>query len=165
MANTAMSQICTGFGNTVVLEGKDRVKKISGKLSATAAPGYICQVDGAGTITPTAGASGSANRLVLGVLEYKPRTSTTFGEKDIDSSYTDYTRYNVELIVGPRDGTLMVAARNVDPGAAYYYGKRMMASSGGKFKITTTTASKTTLAIVTEYGIANGDTVGRYYLV
>ena len=158
-----MSQICTGFGNTIVLEQKGAVKKISGRLDAQGAPGDILYASANGVFSRSAGST--AAQVICGVLEYRPRTAISFSEVDIDTTYTDYTRYNVEMIIGPRDGTLMVAAKCVDPAAAMYYGHQMIPSSGGKLKVLGAMWSSQTLGIVTEYGLENGSTVGRFYLV
>ena len=79
---SAISEIAL---KSVVIEGEDRVQKVSGKLAANYKPGQVVIQTGTDTWTTVSG-SVSENRIGLkvGVVEFKKRTSTTFGEIDIE---------------------------------------------------------------------------------
>jgi hypothetical protein len=158
MANTAISQIAA---SSVVLEGKDRVKKVSGKLAGQYLPGDWVEETATNTWTQI-----SVTNKLAGVLEFKKRTSSTFGEVDIDATYTDGTAINVEIIIGPRDGTVKVAAKVEDLGSDYYYGELLAGHSGGSLELQSTQGvSYVAQAIVSEDGYTDDDTVGALYMI
>ena len=124
---TSISQIAT---DSVVLEGKARVIKLSGKLAGAYKPGTIVYQTAVDTWTATTGTA-STNHIIPGVVEFKKRTSATFGEKDIDDTYAFGTAINVEIIVGPRDGSLKLAVICQNLSAAKFFGNTVGATSGG----------------------------------
>ena len=163
---SAISEWCT---DSVVLEGKDRVKKVSGKLAGQYYPGQLVYESATGTWTATTGSqSFNVQRRQIGVLEFKKRTSTTFGEVDIDTVYTYGTDENVEIILGPLDGTIKVAVLAKAFGSDGLYGQAVTTSSGGKaFAMGSSfaaIASMGKIAMVTEEGYTSGDTVAKVYL-
>ena len=163
---SAISEYCT---DSVVLEGKDRVKKLSGKLAGAYYPGTLLYMSSTGIWTATTGtASFNAQRRQVGVLEFKKRTSATFGEVDIDTAYTKGTAINVEVIVGPLDGTIKVAVIAKAFGATAYYGQAITTTSGGAAfamgSAFATIASHSSIGFVAEEGYTTGDTVVRYYM-
>ena len=164
---SAISEWCT---DSVVLEGKDRVKKVSGKLAGQYKPGHIVYESSTGTWTQATGTqSFNVARRAVGIVEFKYRTSTTFGEVDIDTAYTKGTAENVEIIIGPLDGTIKVACFAKAFGSAGLYGQAITTSSGGKaFAMGSSFAAIASMGkcgIVTEEGYTSGDTVCKMYMV
>lgn len=155
-----MSQIC---GSSIVIQGKNTVKKVSGKLAGSYKPGDLLYESAAEVWTQTPGSAGQYKRT--GWLEFKKRTSSTFGEVDIDTAYTDGTAINVEIIVGPRDGTIMIGAKTKDLSASKYFGEELYASSGGALQLGSEMTSATVQAILTEEGAVAGSTVNKVYIV
>ncbi len=163
---SSISEIAT---DSIVLEGKNRVKKVSGKLAANPVPGTLCYESSTGIWTAVTGTqSFNVARRQIGVLEFKKRTSPTFGEIDIDTAYTKGTEDNVEFVVGPLDGTIKVAAICKAFGASGLFGQAITTSSGGKaFSMGSSfaaIASASKIAHVTEEGYTTGDTVVKMYL-
>ena len=163
---SAISEYCT---DSVVLEGKDRVKKLSGKLAGQYTPGQIVYMSSMGIWTAVTGTpSFNAQRRHVGVLEFKYRTSSTFGEIDIDTAYTKGTGENVEVIVGPMDGTIKVAVKAKSTGGDGLYGMAVTTASGGTVwsmgSNWVAIASHSCIGFIAEEGYTNGDTVARIYL-
>lgn len=165
---SALSEYCT---DSVILEGKDRAKKIVGKLAAQYYPGTVVYQSAAGPVwTATTGTQSFNNvRRSYGIVEFPKRTSSTFGEVDIDTYITDGTKRNCEIIVGPLDGTVKVAVLCKATNASGYYGMPMIPSSGGKaFSVGSAWAAKVSynnvIGFLSEDGFAGTDTVARIYL-
>jgi hypothetical protein len=157
---TAISQVAT---DSVILEGKTRVHKLSGKLAGSYKPGSLVYQTAQDTWTATTGTA-SQNHHRIGVVEFKKRTSATFGEVDIDTAYTDGTAINVEIIVGPLDGTLKLACICQNLSAAKWFGVPVQATSGGVFAKHNKVGSAANVACTTEEGYTSGDTVVKVYL-
>ena len=163
---SAISEYCT---DSIVLEGKDRVKKLYGKLAAQYYPGTFVYMSAAGVWTAASGSVSFNNaKRNLGLLEFTKRTSSTFGEVDIDTYITDGTQRNCEIIVGPFDGTIKVAAICKAFGGNGLYGQAITVSSGGKaFSLGSNFAAKVShvkVGFVAEEGYTSGDTVVKMYL-
>ena len=158
--STAISQIAT---DSIVLSDKTRVIKLSGKLAGAYKPGSLVYETAANTWTATVGTA-SQNHMIIGVLEFKYRTSPTFGEIDIDTAYTYGTATNVEIIVGPRDGSLKLACICQNLSAAKYFGQPLQATSGGVFGKHNKVGSSLNTAYTTEEGYTAGETVVKCYL-
>jgi hypothetical protein len=155
-----MSQIAT---DSIVLEGKDRVKYLSGKLAGSYYPGTCVYLSAADTWTQSAGTT-ATNYKVYGFVEFKKRTSSTFGEVDIDTAYTDGTAINVEIVVGPQDGTIKIAALCLNLSATKYFGHRLYATSGGKLDNHSEKYSFASVGYITEENYTSGDVVAKIYL-
>ena len=165
---SAISEYCT---DSIVLEGKDRVKKISGKLvgGTTYYPGNTVYMSSAGVWTLTTGDQSFNNAKVQpGWIEFKKRTSKTFGEIDIDTAYTYGTAENVEIIVGPLDGTIKIAAFCKATNGTGLYGMALSVTSGGKmFALGSAWAAKVSFSqccFLAEEGASSTDTVIKMYL-
>jgi len=157
---TSISEIST---DSIILEGKTRVKKLSGKLAANYKPGTYVVQTAQDTWTANPGTA-SQNHQIGGWVEFKKRTSLTFGAKDIDDAYTYGTAINVEIIVGPRDGTLMLAVLCQNLSAAKWFGQGVQGTSGGLMAKHNKTGSGTNIAYTTEEGYTAGDTVVKIYV-
>jgi len=149
-------------GDSVITQGRDKAKKVSGQLASALAPGNIVYQSAAGTWTASTGIA-SEGCYLQGVVEYMPRTSSTFGEVNIDASYSNYTAINVEIIVGPLDGTVECAVKCKDFGVTCFYGHPVIDSSAGKADGDVTTA-KFEIGFVGEDGYTSGDTVVKIFL-
>lgn len=164
---TAISEIAL---KSVVIEGEDRVLKVSGKLAANYKPGQVVIETATNTWT-IVGGTVSENRIGIksGVVEFKKRTSTTFGEMDIDTAYSYGTKENVEIIIGPRDGTVKLAVFGKQLGAAKYYGNKLCSWSGGTVSGMgsggTGLYSADNSFMLTEEGAAASDTVFKVYMI
>lgn len=156
---SVLSQIAT---DSVVLEGKARVIKLSGKLASNYKPGQIVYQTAVDTWTATTGTA-STNHIIPGVVEFKKRTSPTFGQKDIDDAYTYGTAINVEIIVGPRDGSLKLAVLAQNLSATKFFGNTVGATSGGVLCKNNKTGSQSSVAYITEESYTAGDTVAKVY--
>jgi hypothetical protein len=166
---SAISEIAL---SSVVIEGKDRVKKISGKLAANYKPGQVVIQTAAGPVWTQVTGSVSENRIGIksGVVEFKKRThKTNFGEMDIDQAYTYGTEMNVEIIVGPRDGTVKLAVFGKQLGAAKFYGNKLCSWSGGTVSGMgsggTGLYSGDTSFMMSEESNASADTVFKVYMI
>jgi hypothetical protein len=157
---TVISQIAT---DSIVLSDKTRVIKLSGKLAGSYKPGTLVYQSATDTWTATTGTA-SQNHYVVGAIEFKKRTSSTFGEVDIDTAYTDGTAINVEIIVGPRDGSLKLACLCQDLSATKYFGNPVQATSGGLWAKHNKSGSSANQGYITEDGYTNGDTAVKIYL-
>ena len=164
MAKTLISELVKG--DSVIMKGRAKAKKLSGKLAAQYYPGALVYMSAADTWTQTPG-TGSETNYFSGIVEYPKWTSSTFGEKNIDDIISDGTARNCEIIVGPRDGTLKVAALNIGNSAAFFYGKGLIPGSGGKMDVFRVGEgdSRDVQAIVAEEGVAARDNVVACYLV
>jgi hypothetical protein len=160
MAYTAMSQIC---GSSIVIEGRTRVQTISGKLAGSYKPGQMVYESATRTWTTTPGTAAQYKRT--GWIEFKYRTSSTFGEVDIDTAYTDGTAINVEIIVGPRDGTIKIGAITKDFSGTKYFGEELYAGSSGALQLGSEMTSATVQAILAEEGAVATSTVAKVYIV
>ncbi len=157
---TVMSQVAT---DSVVLESKARVKKLSGKLAGAYTPGQVVYMSAQDVWTASVGTA-SQNHYIYGVVEFKKRTSEDFGQRDIDDTYAKGTAMNVEIIVGPRDGTLKIAVKCLNLSAAKYFGFPVQVSSGGQVDLFSTTGSGGVMGWITEEGYTSGDTIAKIYL-
>jgi hypothetical protein len=87
---------------------------------------------------------------------------------DIDTAYTYGTDENVEIIVGPLDGTIKVAVICKAFGGNGLFGQAITTSSGGKaFSMGSNfaaIASAANIGSVAEEGYTSGDTVVKMYL-
>lgn len=157
---TAMSQVAT---DSIILEGKTRVIKLSGKLAGSYYPGAAVYQSAVDTWTTTLGTA-SNNHRVCGWVEFKKRTSATFGEVDIDTAYTDGTAINVEIIVGPRDGSLKLAVICQNLSASKFFGDPVQATSGGVMAKHNKVGSAANVAYITEESYTAGDTIAKIYV-
>ena len=133
---------------------------MSGKLAGSYTPGTPVYNTATGVWTAVAVAG--ANHIQSGWVEFKKRTSATFGEVDIDATYTNGTAINVEIIVGPRgDPGFILCSKCVNPGGDKYFGEEFCNTSSGNLIRRSAATSRTTMAIVSKYGLTNGDTVAR----
>jgi hypothetical protein len=158
--STVISQIAT---DSIVLSDKTRVIKLSGKLVGSLKPGTAVYETAQNTWSATPGTA-SQNHFINGWLEFKYRTSATFGEVDIDDAYTDGTAINVEIIVGPRDGSLKLAVLCQNLSAAKFFGQPVQCTSGGVMGKHNKVGSAANVAYITEEGYASGETVAKIYL-
>ena len=158
--STVISQIAT---DSIVLSDKTKVIKLSGKLAGAYKPGSLVYETGVNTWTATTGTA-SQNHMIPGIVEFKKRTSPTFGEVDIDTAYAKGTADNVEIIVGPRDGSLKLACLCQNLSAAKYFGQGVQATSGGLWAKHNKSGSGANNAYITEEGYASGETVCKVYL-
>ena len=135
---------------------------VSGKLAGSYLPGTLVYETATGVWTATAVAG--ANHIRSGWIEFKKRTSATFGEVDIDATYTNGTAINVEIIVGPRgNANFTIVSKCTNPGGTKYFGEEFTNNAAGVLQRKSAAASRHTVAIVTKYGLSNGDTVGRFH--
>ena len=138
------SDVVSGW--TIVIEGEDRVKRISGKLASTYKPGTLVYQSGVETWTS---ADSGESLLLCGWADFKMRTSSTFGEVDIDADFA--TTDNIEIVVGPRDSTIKIAALCDNMSAAKYYGEPLsVGATDGRLALQKAYASYLTQAICTE---------------
>ena len=145
----------------IVIDGENKKQTVSGKLAGSYQPGTCVYESATGTWTAATGNTNS-NYNRLGWVDNKFRTSSTFGEVDIDATYTNGTAINVEIVVGPRgDMDFILCAFCKDPGAAKYFGTALIGESSGKVELHSSHTSKSVVAIVSKYGLPNGDTVVR----
>jgi len=145
----------------IVIDGENKKVTVSGKLAGSYQPGTCVYQSGVDTWTAMAGTTAS-NYKRAGWVDNKFRTSSTFGEVDIDATYTNGTAINVEIIVGPLgDPDFVIAAFCKDPAAAKYFGELLIGESSGKVELRSSHTSKSVVAMVSKYGVANGDTVAR----
>ena len=158
MAVSAISQIAL---DTIVLEGTAKLDKESGKLAGAYKPGQLVYESAKNTWTATAGTA-ALNNARIGVVEFKRRTGSDFAYKDIDDAYT--TKDNVEIITGPRDGSVKLAMLCLDLSADKYYGHPLYASSGGKLDNHADMLSASIVASITDEGYTNGSTVLKGWL-
>lgn len=158
-----VSAISSYATDSIVLSGKTRVQKISGKLAGAYTPGQCVYQTATDTWTTTVGTA-SQNHYRVGWVEFKKRTSSTFGEVDIDTTYSDYTAYDVEIIVGPVNGEVMLAVKCQNLSAAKYFGYPLQCTSGGLLAKHNKVGSAATVATVTEEGYTSGDTVVKIYI-
>ena len=156
---TVLSQIAT---DSVVLSDKTKVIKLSGKLAANYKPGTLVTETGQNVWTATPG-TGSETHYIPGIVEFKKRTTPTFGQVDIDDAYTYGTAINVEIIVGPRDGTLKLACLCQNLGAGFFFGYPLTPTSGGLLALHTKNSGQL-VAYITEEGYTSGDTAVKIYL-
>ena len=158
--STVISQIAT---DSIVLSDKTRVIKLSGKLAGAYAPGAAVYQTGVNVWTTTVGTA-SQNHYINGWLEFKKRTSPTFGEVDIDDTYTYGTATNLEIIVGPRDGSLKLAVLCQNLSATKYFGAPVQPTSGGKMGKHNKSGSALNTGYITEEGYTAGETVAKIYV-
>lgn len=160
-AHSAVTQIAT---RTIVLEGDDKAIRIAGKLAGSYYAGQAVYQTAVDTWTATTGTA-SVGRNICGWVDHKMRTSSTFGEVDLDTQITDGTAQTYEIVVGPRDGSVKIAALCLNLSAAKYYGHDLYATSGGKLDNHDEQLSARVQAIITEEGYAAGGTVVEVYIV
>lgn len=169
MAVTAISEIVLDY---IILEGRTRARIVWGKLASTYKPGQVTYESATGVWTITNSATGAHHLLKYAIIEFKPRTSATFGEVDIDTAYA--TTDDVPLIIGSYGGDLKLAAFCVDPGGAKLFGvSYVIGTTQGSLMIETlevtgSVSSGTAIryafrSYLAEEGIANGDEVGLFY--
>lgn len=169
MANTVMSQVAL---DSVIIEGRTRARILWGKLAAGDKPGQVEYESSTGVWTKVDSATAAHHLLKFGILEFKPRTSATFGEVDIDTAYA--TTDDVPIVVGSYGGDLKLAAFIVNPGGAKLFGvSYVIGTTAGSllaetledtgFAGTGTAIRYSFRCYVAEEGLANGDTVGRFY--
>jgi len=140
---------------TIVMEGEDLVKRISGKVAGAYKPGYAVYESGVDTWTTTT--SAHAHKSV-GWVDMKMRTSSTFGEVKNDDTFTSAD--NVEIVVGPRNGTIRIGAYSSDLSSAKWYGYSMtVGSPAGALSQWQDVNSEGIQAILTEKGNITGEGV------
>lgn len=149
-------------GQSIITQGRDKAKKVSGKLASALAPGNLVYQSAKEQWTASTGTA-SEYEYKHGFVEYMPRTSSTFGEVNIDASYSNYTAINVEIIVGPRDGTIELAAKCKNFGANFFFGKPVASSSAGVLGAAITDAN-IQQGFIGEDGYTSGDTVVKVFL-
>lgn len=146
------------------MEGDDKAIRVSGKLAGSYKPGTAVYPTGVDTWTSTTGTA-SVARQQCGFVDHPMRTSATFGEVDIDTAIADGTGRNVEIVTGPRDGSIKVAALCLNLSAAKYNGDSLYATSGGKLDNFDEQTSARIQAVVAREGYTVGGTVAEVYLV
>lgn len=164
-----MSQIVL---DSVIIEGRTRARILWGKLASTYKPGQVVYESSTGIWTTVNSATAAHHLLKFAIIEFKPRTSATFGEVDLDIAYA--TTDDVPIIVGSYGGDLKLGAFCVNPGEAELFGESYVIGTTAGSLIAETLESTgfagTGTAIrysfrcyVAEEGIGNGDTVGVFY--
>ncbi|KKN60494.1 hypothetical protein LCGC14_0531400 [marine sediment metagenome] len=168
MVNTSLSQVVLDY---VVLEGRTRARIIWGKLASTYKPGQAVY-ESSTRIFTTGDASTAGHHLIkMGLIEFNPRTTSGFGEVDIDTAYA--TTDDVPIIIGSMYGPIKVAAFHDNPSGAVLFGVSFVISdTAGQWKKETLesagSVSGTAIRYVhrlfcAEEGLANGDTKGLFY--
>lgn len=157
--------------DSVIIEGKTRARILWGKLAATDKPGQVIYESSTGVWTKSDAGTAAHHLIKYGILEFKVRTSATFGEVDIDIAYA--TSDDVPIIIGSYGGPLKLGAAIEDPGGAKLFGISLVISStAGNLEAETleTTGVSIGTAIqysfrsyVAEEGFANQDRFGRIY--
>lgn len=168
MAVTAISEIVLDY---IILEGRTRARIVWGKLASTYKPGQVVYESSTGIWTVVNSATAAHHLLKFGIIEFKPRTSATFGEVDIDGAYA--TTDDVPIVIGSYGGDLKIAAFLVDPGEAELFGESyVIGTTAGSLLAETLEATGSTgstgirysfRCYVAEEGIGNGDEVGLFY--
>lgn len=168
MANTSLSQVVLDY---VILEGRTRARIVWGKLASTYKPGQAVYESATGVWTIGDADTAGHHLLKMGLIEFKPRTSATFGEVDLDTAYA--TTDDVPIVIGSYGGALKVGAFCDDPGQAELFGvSHVISDTAGQWKKETLeatgassgTAIRYSFRIYTaEEGLANGDTKGLFY--
>ena len=170
MANTAISQIVL---DSVILEGRTRARILWGKLAATDKPGQVEYESSTGVWTKADSATAAHHLIKFGILEFNPRTSSTFGEVDIDIAYAATTD-DVPIIIGSYGGPLKVAIACSDPGGAILFGvSYVIGTTAGNLseevlEVTGSVSSGTAIryafrVYVAEEALANQDRFGLFY--
>jgi len=169
MANTLISQIVL---DSIILEGRTRVRILWGKLAATDKPGQVLYESGTGVWTKSDAGTATHKLIKFGILEFNPRTSATFGEVDIDTAYA--TTNDVPIIIGSYGGPLKVAIACSDPGGAKLFGiSYVIGATAGNLsaetlEVTGSVSSGTAIryafrVYVAEEALANQDRFGLFY--
>lgn len=169
MGNTVMSQIVL---DSVIIEGRTRARILWGKLASTYKPGQVVYESATGIWTISDSATAAHHLLKFAIIEFKPRTSATFGEVDIDTAYA--TTDDVPIIIGSYGGDLKLGAFIVNPGGAKLFGvSYVIGTTAGSLiaetlEVTGSVSSGTAIrysfrCYVAEEALANTDTVGRFY--
>lgn len=169
MANTAMSQIVL---DSVILEGRTRARILWGKLAATDKPGNVVQESAANTWTKGDADTSAHHLLKMGIIEFNPRTSATFGEVDIDTAYA--TTDDVPIVVGSYGGPLKIAAFCDDQSGTVFFGVSFVISTtAGQWdaetlEVTGSVSSGTAIrhsfrVYLAEEGLVTADTKGFFY--
>lgn len=148
MANTAASQVVL---SSVILEGRTRARIVWGKLASTYKACQLVYESSTGVWTHTDSATAAHHLLKFGIIEFKPRTSSTFGEVDIDIAYA--TTDDVPIIIGSYGGPIKLCAACADPGGAKLFGVSYVIS---------TTAGNAAAETLESTGFAGTGTAIRY---
>lgn len=157
---SVQSEVAT---KSIILGEVAKAEKKSGKLASQYYPGAFLYQSATDIWTENPGSGKCYVRG--GFLEFPMRTSATLGEVDIDTIVSDGTARNCEIVTGPLDGTIKIAALCEDLSADKYYGEPLCTTSGGALSLYSGNLSATIVAIVSEDGYTNGDTIVKCYLV
>lgn len=155
---SALSEYCT---LSIVLKGKDQVTHRQGKLAGSYKPGDVVYESATDTWTQTPGTA-TYNNIQPGYVEFDMRTSSTFGEVDIDTAYTDGTARNVTIITGPFGPDVVLAVKCKDLSADKQWGTPLSMASSGALDLFQTLGSDSKVAIVVD-DYTNGDTVVKIH--
>lgn len=169
MANTSLSQVVL---DSVILEGRTRARIVWGKLASTYKPSQVVYESSTGIWTHTNSGTGAHKLLKFGIIEFNPRTSSTFGEVDIDTAYA--TTDDVPIVIGSYGGDLKIGIACSDPGGAKLFGvSYVIGSTAGNLsaetlEVTGSVSSGTAIrysfrVYVAEEALANTDRFGLFY--
>ena len=169
MANTTASLVVL---DSVILEGRTRARIIWGKLASTYKACQVVYESGTGVWTHTNSGTAAHKLLKFAIIEFKPRTTATFGEVDIDADYA--TTDDVPLIIGSYGGPLKMCIACTDPsgaklfGVSYVIGGTAGNLSAETLEVTGSVSSGTAIryafrVYVAEEALAASDRFGLFY--